>query len=135
MNMTADILGIGAIILIEYPYEDKNNSKTRPAVVISYDMNTTAVVLLKISSVNKYADSKKYPYAYKIKDLNGTGLKKASFILTNKELQISNKTPCKAIGRLAQNELRIITALHNKAVLEGKNVVQIEKNKIKNKMR
>ncbi len=105
------------MIYIDYPFEDKKEYKRRPAVVISYENRKTKVVLLKISSVEKYKDTKKYPYAYKIKDLQQSGLPKTSYVLADKELLLPDNTQCEGTGRLSLNDLKAVNALHNLAVL------------------
>lgn len=108
------------MIYIDYPYEDKNGHKRRPAVVLSYENGKTKVILLKISSVEKYQDSKKYPYAYKIKDLQQSGLPKESYVLADKELLVPDNTQCEGTGRLSLGDLKTVSALHNLAVLANK---------------
>lgn len=56
IKIPISILGAGSVIYIDYPYEDKNEQKRRPAVVLSYENGKTKVVLLKVSSVEKYED-------------------------------------------------------------------------------
>ena len=124
IKIPISILGAGSVIYINYPYEDKNNYKRRPAVVLSYENGKTKVVLLKISSVEKYEDSKKYPYAYKIKDLQQSGLPKASYVLADKELLVPDNTQCEGAGRLSLNDLKAVNALHNLAVLANRQTTQ-----------
>jgi mRNA-degrading endonuclease toxin of MazEF toxin-antitoxin module len=124
IKIPISILGAGSVIEIDYPYEDKHKMKRRPAVVISYENGKTKVVLLKISSVEKYSDAKKYPYAYKIRDLTQSGLPKPSYVLTDKELLVPDHTKCEGIGRLSQYDLKMVHVLHNKAVLDKKNTTQ-----------
>jgi hypothetical protein len=125
IQMPISILGAGSIIYIDYPYEEKNVFKRRPAVVLSYSSKTTKVVMLKISSVDKYNDVNKYPYAYKIKDLDISGLPKPSYVLTDKELIVPNDTNCEGVGRLSERDLKNVNILHNKAVLDRKNISQM----------
>jgi hypothetical protein len=124
IKIPISILGLGSVLEIDYPFEDKNTFKRRPAVVISYENGKTKVVLLKISSVEKYKDIKKYPYAYKIRDLNQSGLPKPSYVLTDKELLVPDNTNCEGIGRLSEYDLKMVNVLHNKAVMDKKNITQ-----------
>ncbi len=120
IKIPISILGAGSVIYIDYPYEDKNGHKRRPAVVLSYENGKTKVILLKISSVEKYQDSKKYPYAYKIKDLQQSGLPKESYVLADRELLVPDNTQCEGTGRLSLGDLKAVSALHNLAVLANK---------------
>ncbi len=124
MEFPVNVLDIGTVIWIKYPFEDKNNSKVRPAVILSHDNGKTKAVLLKISSVTKYNDNKKYPYAHRVKDLISSGLKDPSYVLTDKELIIPEKMRCERMGILSQGDLKRVNALHNMAVLQRKNVTQ-----------
>ena len=124
IKIPISILGAGSVIYIDYPYEDKNEQKRRPAVVLSYENGKTKVVLLKVSSVEKYEDSKKYPYAYKIKDLQQSGLPKTSYVLADKELLVPDNTQCEGAGRLSLGGLRAVNALHNLAVLANRQTTQ-----------
>lgn len=118
------ILGAGSVVYIDYPYEDKKEHKRRPAVVLSYENGKTKVVLLKISSVEKYKDYKKFPYAYKIKDLQQSGLPKTSYVLADKELLVPDDTQCEGMGRLSLSDLKAVNALHNLAVLANRQTTQ-----------
>lgn len=124
IKIPISILGAGSVIYIDYPYEDKNEQKRRPAVVLSYENGKTKVVLLKVSSVEKYEDSKKYPYAYKIKDLQQSGLPKTSYVLADKELLVPDNTQCEGAGRLSLGDLKAVNALHNLAVLANRQTTQ-----------
>lgn len=124
IKIPISILGAGSVIYIDYPYEDKNEHKRRPAVVLSYENGKTKVVLLKISSVEKYEDSNKYPYAYKIKDLQQSGLSKTSYVLADKELLVPDNTQCEGMGRLSLGDLKAVNALHNLAVLANRQTIQ-----------
>ena len=124
IKIPISILGAGSVIYIDYPYEEKNERKRRPAVVLSYENGKTKVVLLKISSVEKYEDSKKYPYAYKIKDLQQSGLPKTSYVLADKELLVPDNTQCEGTGRLSLRDLKAVNALHNLTVLANRQTIQ-----------
>lgn len=124
IKIPISILGAGSVVYIDYPYEDKKEYKRRPAVVLSYENGKTKVVLLKISSVGKYEDSKKYPYAYKIKDLEQSGLPKTSYVLADKELLVPDNTQCEGIGRLSLSDLKAVNVLHNMAVLANRETIQ-----------
>lgn len=92
--------------------------------MLSYENGKTKVVLLKISSVKKYEDSRKYPYAYKIKDLQQSGLPKTSYVLTDKELLVPDHTQCEGTGRLSLSDLKAVNVLHNLAVLANRQTIQ-----------
>lgn len=124
LKIPISILGVGSVVYIDYPFEDTEDVKRRPAVVLSYENGKTRVVLLKISSVEKYQNSKKYPYAYKIKDLEQSGLPKPSYVLADKELLVPDNTQCEGTGRLSMSDLKAVNTLHNLAVLESKNIMQ-----------
>ncbi len=124
IKIPISILGAGSVVYINYPFEDKKEYKRRPAVVLSYGNGKTKVVLLKVSSVEKYEDSKKYPYAYKIKDLEQSGLPKISYVLADKELLVPDNTQCEGIGRLSVNDFKAVNVLHNLAVLTKKQMTQ-----------
>ena len=124
MEFPVSVLDIGTVVWIKYPFEDKNNSKIRPAVILSHNHGKTKVVLLKVSSVTKYNDNKKYPYVHRVKDLRSSGLKAPSYVLADKELIIPEKMRCERIGILSQGDLKRVNALHNMAVLQQKNVTQ-----------
>ncbi|MCX4323339.1 MAG: type II toxin-antitoxin system PemK/MazF family toxin [Lachnospiraceae bacterium] len=124
IKIPISILGAGSVVYIDYPYEDREGYKRRPAVVLSYENGKTKVVLLKISSVKKYEDSRKYPYAYKIKDLQQSGLPKTSYVLTDKELLVPDHTQCEGTGRLSLSDLKAVNVLHNLAVLANRQTIQ-----------
>lgn len=124
LKIPISILGAGSVVYIDYPYEDKNEQKRRPAVVLSYENGKTKVVLLKISSVEKYEDSKKYPYAYKIRDIQQSGLPKISYVLADKELLVPDDTQCEGTGRLSLSDLKAVNVLHDLAVLANSHTTQ-----------
>ena len=124
MEFPVNVLDIGTVIWIKYPFEDKNDSKIRPAVILSHNNGKTKVVLLKISSVTKYIDKEKYPFAHRVQDLVPSGLKDPSYVLTDKELVIPAKMRCERLGMLSQRDLKRVNVLHNMAVLQQRNVTQ-----------
>lgn len=124
IKIPISILGAGSVVYIDYPYEDKKGYKRRPAVILSYEKGKTKVVLLKVSSVEKYKDSKKYPYAYRIKDLKQSGLTKMSYVLADKELLVPDDTQCEGLGRLSLGDLKAVNILHNLAVLKNRQTAQ-----------
>jgi len=69
--------------------------------------------------------TKKYPYAYRIKDIKESGLPKPSYVLTDKELIVPNNTKCEGCGRLSMNDLKMVRLLHNRAVIDRMNIIQI----------
>ena len=81
-------------------------------------------MLLKISSVEKYEDAKKYPYAYKIQDLQQSGLPKTSYVLADKELLVPDDTQCEGTGRLSIRDLKAVNTLHDLAVLANRQTIQ-----------
>ena len=124
MEAPVGILDVGTVIWIKYPFEDKNGSKFRPAVILGHDNGKTKAVVLKISSVTKYDDNEKYPYAHRVRDIISSELKDPSYVLTDKELIIPENMKCERIGILSQEDLKRVNALHNVAVLRRKNVTQ-----------
>ena len=124
IKIPISILGAGSVVFIDYPFEDKKEDKRRPAVVLSYGNGKTKVVLLKISSVEKYEDAKKYPYAYKIQDLQQSGLPKTSYVLADKELLVPDDTQCEGTGRLYIRDLKAVNTLHDLAVLANRQTIQ-----------
>lgn len=124
IKMPISFLRAGAVVYINYPFEDKEKSKPRPAVILSYANGKTKVVMLKVSSQGKYINVAKYPYAYKIKDTKNAGLDKDSYVLTNKELLVLDSVSCVCKGQLSTQDLKMVNTLHNKAVMDRNNITQ-----------
>lgn len=109
----------GSVVDVEYPYEDHSQSKIRPAVIVEVSANRITIVMLKISSVNKYDDSAKYPYAVKIQDISSAGLAKDSWVLTDKELIVNGNNKLYLKGHLSDIDLETVKLLHKAAQINN----------------
>ena len=104
----------GTVVNVDFPFQEKEGSKERPAVVISYNENVTRVVLLQVTS--------KYPrtdFDYTIRDYADTGFtKQPSVVRCNAVLTVPNEKKLEKRGVLSRRDLLAVTVLYQKALLE-----------------
>ncbi len=81
--------------------------------------NRITIVMLKITSADKYNDKAQYPYAVKINDNDSTGLTKESWVLTDKELLVNGNNKLYLMGHLSEQDLKIFKTIHNIAVINN----------------
>ena len=114
LSLLKNIIGEGSVIEVDYPYEENDNSKKRPAVVL-YNGSEITLIALKISSSKKFLNGSNF-YAIEISDLESAGLKKQSWVLTNKELVVNINNKFTYLGTLSELDLEKVKAYHKLAL-------------------
>lgn len=109
---------VGSVVDIEYPFEDSEKSKYRPTVIIEVSEDQITVVSLKISSVEKYENVEKYPYAVEIMDTASAGLTKRSWVLTNKVLSVGTNNKLVLRGHLSESDYKKVELYYSLAVMD-----------------
>lgn len=89
---------IGEVWWIHFPYEDSNELKRRPAIVV--DDETIAILAMYVTSQNK-ANS---PYSIALKDWDTTGLTKPSWARIDKIVEISEWNMDTKAGELSERD-------------------------------
>ena len=125
LEIPVAFFGVGAVIDVEYPFEDSNESKMRPAVIIEEGKESMIAVSLKISSSLKYEDEGRYPYAIEIQKIKPAGLNKRSWVLADKELEINKKCKLHLKGHMADDDIERVKLFHDLALADDK-VVRLE---------
>lgn len=95
---------IGEVWWTQFPFEEIDDSKRRPAIVI--DEDTIAVLALMVTSKGK-----KHPYSIKIDDWQKAGLKMESWARIDRIVSMSEWRMEKKIGDLSKADLLKITQL------------------------
>ena len=120
MEIPIGFFEVGAVIDVEYPYEDGNKKKLRPAVIIDISNEKITAFALKVTSSEKYQDTSKYPFSVEVTDLQIAGLSKPSWVLTDKELRINKNCKLYLRGHLADNDLEKVKMIRQVAVISGR---------------
>ncbi|MDD3436793.1 MAG: type II toxin-antitoxin system PemK/MazF family toxin [Candidatus Gastranaerophilales bacterium] len=90
------------IILVPFPFTDKDKSKKRPAIVLNnpnYQMRTNHLILAMITS----AKNSNWDSDFDIKEIDSTGLK-TSCVIRYKLFSLDERIILKKIGSISQNE-------------------------------
>lgn len=90
------------IVLVPFPFTDKNVSKKRPALVVSnknYQIKTNHLILAMITS----AKNSRWDNDFEIKEIETTGLK-TDCIIRYKIFSLDERIMLKKIGSISQNE-------------------------------
>lgn len=95
---------LGEVWWTDFPFEDINASKHRPAIVL--DDETIAVLAIKVTS-----QEKDDPYRIKIDDWKSAGLTKESWARIDQIIHIDEWRMDKKIGDLSSDDLLKITQL------------------------
>ncbi len=66
-----------------------------------------------------FEKSTTFAYVVKISDNNCTGLKKESWVLTDKELIVNGNNKLHLLGHLSDQDLKLVKTLHNIAVINN----------------
>ena len=107
---------VGTVVNVEFPFQETEGTKLRPAVVISFNKLYTRVVLLQVTS-----QSPRTKYDYTVKDYKETGFtKNPSVVRCNVVLTVPNSTELQKKGVLSRRDLLAVTILYQKAVEEKK---------------
>lgn len=115
LEIPLTILEKGTVIEINFPFEEKEGYKKRPAVIIEKNDKIAVVLALKVTSVKK-----DYCYAVEISDLKSAGLSKSSWVLTDKELSINIKeNNVKVLGHLSENDNEHVFTTYEIATLNN----------------
>ena len=102
----------GTVVNVEFPFQEREGSKMRPAVVISFNKEVTRVVLLQVTSQEARTD-----FDYTIKDYKDTGFTKTpSVVRCNAVLTVPNERELQKKGVLSRRDLLAVNALYQKAV-------------------
>lgn len=104
MQLPVEIYDLGTIVEVDFPYEEDNRVKHRPAVVMNYDDNETCVALLKVTSKEPTS-----PYDYKITDYQLSKLpKNPSYVKCNCTYMIPNSTCLQKMGNLSRKDANAV---------------------------
>lgn len=95
---------IGEVWWADFPFEDQNVTKHRPAIVM--DDDTIAVLAMKVTSQDK-----DIPYNIKIEDWKEAGLKKLSWARIDAVIEMSDWQMNRKIGDLSERDLKKIMQL------------------------
>ncbi len=88
---------IGDVWWVHFPFEDKDQEKRRPAIIV--DGETIAVLAVKVTSKEK--DN---PYSIYIKDWEDAGLTKPSWAIIDRIVSVSEMYMDCRIGALSEND-------------------------------
>lgn len=116
MKLPLELYDKGTILWVNFPYEDSDELKRRPAVVINTKENEIMVMLLKITSHKV----RNIAYDYKIQVLDNTGLSEASVVRCNKVYFLTNKDSYEYCGYLSDKDLEEVLVRFNKAAKDKK---------------
>lgn len=102
----------GAVVYIDYPYEDApGKSKRRPAIITDFKNNKTRVVLLKVTS-----HSPRTIFDYTLKNPKVANLKDGSVVRCDKIVTVPNTKQCKLHGYLSRADLMAVEMLYNQVI-------------------
>ena len=102
----------GTVVNVEFPFQERDGSKMRPAVVISFNQDVTRVVLLQVTSQDARTD-----FDYTIKDYKDTGFtKNPSVVRCNAVLTVPNDQELQKKGVLSRRDFLAVSALYRQAV-------------------
>lgn len=90
------------IVLVPFPFTDKNSSKKRPALILSnkdYQIKTNHLILTMITS----AKNSSWYNDFVIKELESTGLK-TDCVIRYKVFSLDERIILKKIGSISENE-------------------------------
>ncbi|MGN0363518.1 MAG: type II toxin-antitoxin system PemK/MazF family toxin [Bilifractor sp.] len=90
---------------VQFPFEETNDSKHRPAIVI--DDHTLAVLAMYVTS-----KSKEWPYSIEIQDWKEAGLHKKSWTRIDRTIEIEAVAIDEKIGKLTDRDLQKIMQLY-----------------------
>lgn len=90
---------IGEVWWTQFPFEDTDEDKHRPAIVI--DDDTIAVLAMMVTSKDKHN-----PFCVKIDDWEAVGLKVESWARIDRIIKIDEWRMDRKIGNLSENDLR-----------------------------
>lgn len=90
------------IVLVPFPFSDKNISKKRPAVVLNnknYQIKNNHLILAMITS----AKNSSWKEDFEIKDIEPTGFK-TNCVIRYKIFSLDERIIIKKVGAISQNE-------------------------------
>ena len=96
---------IGEVWWIHFPFQDKEQDKRRPAIVI--DDETIAILAMYVTSKNK-----ENPYSIEIEDWKEAGLPKPSWTRIDRIVSISEWYMDRKIGNLSIKDLTMMILSH-----------------------
>lgn len=94
------------IVLVPFPFTDKNATKKRPAVILNnsnYQIKTNHLILAMITS----AKNSEWESDLQIKNLEPTGLK-TDCVIRYKIFSLDERIVLKKIGKISENEQKLI---------------------------
>lgn len=101
-----------SVVVVPFPFTDKNHQKKRPALVLSsiqHQKHTGHISLLMITS----AKNSSWHSDHEIKDLESTGLRAAS-VIRQKIFTIDSRLVMQCIGKLSKHDRGIVEKLTRK---------------------
>lgn len=109
-----------SIVVVPFPFTDKNHAKKRPALVIGsmdHQEQTQHITLLMITSAKNSA----WPSDYLISSLENTGLTSSS-IIRQKLFTIDSRLIIKNIGELSSTDTEEVLKLLKSHLLPDQNL-------------
>lgn len=104
---------IGDLWWVDFPYEETNDYKHRPAIVI--DDHTMAVLAMYVTSQNK-----NIAYSIEIEDWEKAGLQRKSWARIDRTIEIEIASIDKKIGELSDRDLQKVMQLYKEILLGTK---------------
>lgn len=121
LQLPIGIFNKGAVIYIDYTFDDDNNKhKRRPAVVIDFDNNNTRVIVLKVTT-----HSARTVYDYTLVDPVIAKLKEGSVVRCNNIMTIPNNFTCEKHGDLSRRDEMGVELLYNQA-LNNNDMIEVQ---------
>ena len=115
MRLPIEVFMQGTIVRVDFPYDDSERSKSRPAIVYSFDNTSTGVILLKVTSKEPRSS-----YDYEILHYEDTGLtKRPSVVKCNCVYIILNGETLEKLGNLSRQDFNNVSVLFNQAYESG----------------
>lgn len=102
---------VGDVWLVNYPYEESEESKNRPAIIV--DDRHVAVMYMYVTSRDKDE-----PYSVKIEDWRQAGLHSESFARIDRVMPIDECNEIKPLGSLSDRDFVKIITLYKKYILD-----------------
>lgn len=114
MQVPIGVFNKGAIIYVDYTFDDdRNKKKRRPAVVIDFDADQTKVIVLKVTT-----HMPRTPYDHMLLDAEIANLKDGSVVRCNNIMTIPNHFACEKHGDLSRRDMIIAETLYLQAANE-----------------
>lgn len=114
MQLPIGVFNKGAVIYVDYIFDDNSNKhKRRPAVIIDFDGNHTRVIVLKVTT-----HTPRTQYDHTLLDAEMANLKAGSVVRCNNIMTMPNHFICEKHGDLSRRDTLIVETLYWQATNE-----------------